>query len=251
MLKKKRINTSKVKKSKSFLLSLFDMLNDTNYKEIIYWSSKGDSIIIEDVDKFSNIVLPNFFIHNKYSSFVRQLNVYGFHKNREFLNKEIFISEKFNKNSTKEEIKNIERRKKGMKLSLEYDKSKDQDKYATNNNTIISNNGNDLIKFLLFKNNEDKERLINLKKECENLKNINKSLKEQFLLIKNAFYGNSIIIKKIILYKSKSINIIKAKNKNVKNIKELFRKYLYYLRIYSPYILIKNEDSKSINSIKF
>ena len=104
------------------------------------------------------------------------------------------------------------------------------------NNTNTEYNGKDLICFLLDKNKEDQQRLIESKKEVENLRNINKNLKEQFFKIKEQFDGQSIIIKKII---SNTVDKNKIKNKTpkkYKNIKDFFRRYLYYLRIYSPHI---------------
>ena len=250
MLSKKRISTTKVKKSKSFLLSLFEILNDINYNEIIHWNFKGDSLIIEDIDKFSNRVLPKFYIHNKYSSFIRQLNIYGFHKNKECINEEIYKCEKFNKNCNKEQIKNIVRKNRKNKLLSKYNKDNEQFVSEDDEKIFPNNNGNDLIKLLLYKNKEDQKNLIDLKKEYENLKNINQCLKQKFNLIKNNFFGNGIIIKKIISYKTKNKNILNARNKKVRNIADLFRKYLFYLRIYSPYIFIK-KDSYNNSTIKF
>lgn len=48
--------------------------------ELIRWSENGDSFIVLDEDGFSQTLIPELFKHNNYSSFVRQLNSYGFHK---------------------------------------------------------------------------------------------------------------------------------------------------------------------------
>jgi len=46
------------------------------------WIHGGKSFVILDPKKFSKTVLPKYFKHNKLTSFVRQLNFYGFHKIR-------------------------------------------------------------------------------------------------------------------------------------------------------------------------
>lgn len=46
------------------------------------WVRGGKSFVILDPKKFSETVLPKYFKHNKLTSFVRQLNFYGFHKVR-------------------------------------------------------------------------------------------------------------------------------------------------------------------------
>jgi hypothetical protein len=50
-------------------------------KRVASWSKDGKQLVIHDVNKFADDVMPNYFKHGNYSSFVRQLNIYGFHKN--------------------------------------------------------------------------------------------------------------------------------------------------------------------------
>jgi len=62
-----------------FLMKTFHMINSCN-KEIATWSEDGLTFIIKDPDTFASDVIPQFFKHNNFSSFVRQLNFYGFRK---------------------------------------------------------------------------------------------------------------------------------------------------------------------------
>lgn len=48
--------------------------------DLIRWSDAGDSFIVLDEDEFAKTLIPELFKHNNYASFVRQLNMYGFHK---------------------------------------------------------------------------------------------------------------------------------------------------------------------------
>lgn len=246
MLNKKRISCSKSKKSQSFLLILFDILNDTTYNEIIHWNSDGTGFIITNTQKLSDLVLPNFFLHNNFKSFLRQLHIYGFHKNKNYIKDseaQEFKHETFCQNITKEQIKQIKRINKGMKLLLKYNKN--ENKTNLNVNTGLSDkNENDLINFLLLKNKEDKLSLIKLKQEIELERLANKTLKEQLYKVKDEFYGHSIIIKKIITFKKENLIINNNQSKKSNNIKQFFNKYLYFLRIYSPFINI----SKNINN---
>lgn len=108
-------------------------------------------------------------------------------------------------------------------------------------------NQNDIIKFLLEKNEENINNIMELKKEVEILKNENKNLNKQIQTNKN---GNYIIFEKFIKKKDKIEN--KKQNK-IKNLKELFTKYLYFLKIYSPYLMVTNDInyiSEKVESFK-
>ncbi|KAG1472635.1 hypothetical protein G6F56_001422 [Rhizopus delemar] len=64
----------------AFLRKLFIMINDPTTDIHIHWSSDGKSFLIENHEQFSKNVLPRFYKHNTFTSFVRQLNMYDFHK---------------------------------------------------------------------------------------------------------------------------------------------------------------------------
>lgn len=63
-----------------FAKKLFQLLQDSEHLATVSWSQGGDSFIIWDMTKFTNDVLPKYFKHSNFSSFVRQLNKYDFHK---------------------------------------------------------------------------------------------------------------------------------------------------------------------------
>jgi heat shock transcription factor 1 len=44
------------------------------------WGAKGDTVIVHDTKALEATVLPIYFRHGNYRSFVRQLNLYEFRK---------------------------------------------------------------------------------------------------------------------------------------------------------------------------
>ena len=121
MLNKKRQNHKKNNNQyDTFLSKLFDILNDETFKDIIKWSKDGYNIIITDVNKLCEVILPKFYKHRNFSSFVRQLNLYDFHKIKDkSVNVLIFENKQFNKNCTKEQIIKISRENKNTKKNFE------------------------------------------------------------------------------------------------------------------------------------
>lgn len=59
-----------------FLVKCYEMVNDESTNELISWSESNDSFIIWDESKFASHLLPKYFKHSNFSSFVRQLNIY-------------------------------------------------------------------------------------------------------------------------------------------------------------------------------
>ncbi|XP_057536892.1 heat stress transcription factor A-7a-like [Amaranthus tricolor] len=63
-----------------FLNKTFEMVEDPRTDPIVSWSTTFDSFIVWDPYKLSIDLLPKYFKHSNFSSFVRQLNTYGFRK---------------------------------------------------------------------------------------------------------------------------------------------------------------------------
>lgn len=67
------------KKYPLFLNKTFAMLK-TSKPDIATWAEDGLSFYIIDQARFVDSVIPQYFKHSNFSSFVRQLNFYGFRK---------------------------------------------------------------------------------------------------------------------------------------------------------------------------
>ena len=67
----------------SFLQKTYDILENPELDPIICWNETGTVFLVKNVTDFCDQVLPVYFKHSNYASFVRQLNMYDFHKVRE------------------------------------------------------------------------------------------------------------------------------------------------------------------------
>jgi hypothetical protein len=67
-------------KASPFVNKLKMILRDPNNKNYIFWNDKDSTLIVLKPEDFSIKILPFYFKHCNFSSFVRQLNLYGFHK---------------------------------------------------------------------------------------------------------------------------------------------------------------------------
>nr|CDS33532.1 heat shock transcription factor [Hymenolepis microstoma] len=64
----------------AFLSKLRLLVDDSKTDAFIYWDPSGKSFHIRDGNRLAKDVLPMLFKHNNLSSFIRQLNMYGFRK---------------------------------------------------------------------------------------------------------------------------------------------------------------------------
>lgn len=75
----------------------FSFLDESKNTDLIRWSDDGNSFIVLDEDEFAKTLIPELFKHNNYASFVRQLNMYGFHKKVGLSDNSMRASERKNK----------------------------------------------------------------------------------------------------------------------------------------------------------
>lgn len=62
------------------------------------WHNDGIGFVIRSIDKFTECILPAYFKHSNFASFIRQLNMYGFSKKRSTKNENYYHHSKFQKN---------------------------------------------------------------------------------------------------------------------------------------------------------
>ena len=252
MIGLKRIRT-KSKKSQSFLSKLYDILNNHNYNNVISWDKDGKKVVISDVVKLCKDILPKFYKHRNLSSFIRQLNLYGFHKYKGIMESlEIYEHETFNKNITKEEIKQITKKARHNQMV------KNLDTYINSNKEeelkekdSLSLPEDKVLDYLTIKVEENNKNSIETLKKIEELKKEVKALNDELLQYKELLNSNKIVLSKLLKIQIKA-NLVNHKIDKIKNIYELFKKYLYHMKIYSPYVtidsmkLIKGKDKELV-----
>jgi len=114
----------------NFIGKLIEMLNNPEISDLISWHEDKVSVIIKNINEFSGRALPMYFKHNKFNSFTRQLNTYGFSykkiddqtfkfQNENFIENKPellkYISKKKNKND--EDIQSLQIELNDLKLS--------------------------------------------------------------------------------------------------------------------------------------
>ena len=191
---KKRLN-HKNEKFETFLLKLNEILNNKSYSQIINWTNDGESIIVKDHNELTKKVLPKFFKHHNYASFVRQLNMYNFHKIRtdSNSNEQLFKHDKFIKGISIDKIKKMKRKiydNDSTDFSFKDDISNPLKK---NNDNKKNNKIEEAINYLINKTNENTNTQQLLQKQVDLLSKQNLLLMEKIeinnrqLIIQNNF----------------------------------------------------------------
>ena len=72
-------NISQLETQYSLCIETYEMISTCN-PNIAGWTEDGTMFVIKDQVIFAAEIIPTFFEHNKFTSFARQLNFYGFRK---------------------------------------------------------------------------------------------------------------------------------------------------------------------------
>eukprot|EP00475_Leptophrys_vorax_P039911 TRINITY_DN730_c0_g1_i1.p1 TRINITY_DN730_c0_g1~~TRINITY_DN730_c0_g1_i1.p1 ORF type:complete len:259 (-),score=78.84 TRINITY_DN730_c0_g1_i1:82-858(-) len=67
-------------KRATFMEKLRSILEDASLHHLVRWMEYGASFEVSNPEQFASQVLPRYFKHANFSSFIRQLHGYGFHK---------------------------------------------------------------------------------------------------------------------------------------------------------------------------
>lgn len=59
-----------------FLTKTYQLVDDHAIDDVISWNEDGSTFIVWNPTVFARDLLPQYFKHNNFSSFVRQLNTY-------------------------------------------------------------------------------------------------------------------------------------------------------------------------------
>ncbi|KAL8460427.1 hypothetical protein ACS0TY_032095 [Phlomoides rotata] len=74
--------TRKTNTPAPFLSKTYDLLEleEEERRRLVSWNADGNGFVVWSPAQFSDLLLPKYFKHNNFSSFIRQLNTYGFKK---------------------------------------------------------------------------------------------------------------------------------------------------------------------------
>ena len=275
---KRKSKQPKFTKNDSFIIKLYSILNTQDYEKIIHWSSDGKFIVISDISKLTQKILPQYYNHKNYSSFVRQLNIYNFHKIAPDIQREedaeYFQNEKFQKNIKIEEISKIipKTRKNLVKIITQDDLNEmgnDEDKINNYFNLVKKDKLNDenkrkVLLLLLSKTQENITHQNGLKSRVNEITNQKYVIENQIQICYNKIIEQSLSLKKIkdlylelvsiLIKNNNSILELEASRKRSTTLKDLFNKF--YLKNYNTGKIVLNNknivqkgEAFSINNI--
>lgn len=99
MIQNRRTRTKSRKLPKksvsAFISKTYEILEDNQFPDIVDWNLEGTAIVIKKPTEFAQKVLSIYFKHKNLTSFVRQLNMYNFHKQRTHKIEHVYSHELF------------------------------------------------------------------------------------------------------------------------------------------------------------
>ncbi|CDO99550.1 unnamed protein product [Coffea canephora] len=158
-------SSSRIKSPAPFLSKTYDLLEEEEERgrreatergswgqRVVSWTADGTGFVVWSPAEFSELMLPRYFKHNNFSSFIRQLNTYGFKKTAS--KRWEFQHEKFQK-GCRHLLSEIHRKKCEPSAFPQYLKASEE----SNNSPSSTVEENNTTRLLLMQENQ------NLKKE--------------------------------------------------------------------------------------
>ena len=62
-----------------FLSKTYQLVDDQSTDDVVSWNEDGSAFVVWKTAEFAKDLLPQYFKHNNFSSFIRQLNTYVSH----------------------------------------------------------------------------------------------------------------------------------------------------------------------------
>ncbi|XP_007028662.2 PREDICTED: heat stress transcription factor B-3 [Theobroma cacao] len=156
-----------------FLMKTYMLVEDPITDDVISWNVDGTGFVVWQPAEFARDLLPTLFKHSNFSSFVRQLNTYGFRKVA--TSRWEFCNEMFRKGD-RELLCNIRRRKawanKQQTAATIQVSPQDSDEDQKSSSTSSSSGHNSLVdenKRLKKENGVLSLELTSMKRKCKDL----------------------------------------------------------------------------------
>jgi len=158
----------------TFIRKTYEILEENKFPDIIDWNYEGLALIIKKPADFCQKVLPLYFKHNNLTSFIRQLNMYNFHKRRTQDVDHIYCHELFQRGK-KHLLKDIRRKNNDHSLTIQKSMDMLENIRNSNDNTSLLQE-NQLLKKL---NKEAAVKVSTYEKKIKDLSTQNQALISQ------------------------------------------------------------------------
>ncbi|PVV01613.1 hypothetical protein BB560_003964 [Smittium megazygosporum] len=251
ILEKPSSNVNQRIRVTGFLNKLYNLVDDPTTNDFIRWTENGESFLIFKHEDFAKEILPKFFKHNNFSSFVRQLNMYGFHK-VPHLHQGVMVTD----SSTQEswEFNNpyfVRNQPDLLHFVVRNNKSRtSKDEPAANN--LIKQNQNSVPASSLIKNpssleNDLTQQIFNLSKELESTKDHQVTLSTE---LKRLRRENALLWNEAAATSNRLIRQQEGVDKIIKFLSSIFsnEKQKSDIGNRGGYLLLENTPRKSGNS---
>ncbi|WOG91010.1 hypothetical protein DCAR_0310258 [Daucus carota subsp. sativus] len=166
-----------------FLVKTYMLVEDAATDAVVSWNSNGTGFVVWQPAEFARDLLPTLFKHSNFSSFVRQLNTYGFRKVA--TSRWEFCNDMFGKGK-KDLLSKIRRRKswthKPQPLTQTLKEQSDQDQDHERSKTTSSTSSSSGYTSLVDENERLKKENGALSSEISTMKNKCKELLDMVAL---------------------------------------------------------------------